>query len=208
MRMKLGAALLGALFFASACSHQAQIPVVDGAALAQQIGAKQPGRYAVVLQTGGWALTAENQAFACSLNSFNVDVNPIWEKTAKEAVAGAVRRADFVTSLKSAEELKEQGYDAIVILTQSHARSEMAILPKLIRSEAISETALDLVMVVNWPDGSTIQEALTGQGRMTKYVFGCDEAADVVGQSASRAIRELAKQMIVTLKLHLAQRKG
>lgn len=207
MRATFNAALIGMLFLASACSHQAPVPVVDGTALAK-VGPKQPGRYAAFVQTGGWALNVNNRALACSLDTFDVDINPSWEKTAKEALTSAVQKVDFVSSVKSPQELKSESYDAIIILTQSNAKSEMAILPKLFVSEAITETSIDLVMVVNWADGRMIQESVGGRGRSIRNVLGCEQAADVVGQSAGFAIRDLVKDMIVTLKLHLAQRKS
>jgi hypothetical protein len=201
------AALFGTLLLTSACSHQAQIPTIDGLALAQQTGAKQPGRYAAFIQNGGWALSVDKRSFACSLNRFDVDINPTWEKTAKEALTGAVRDVDFVTGLKSAQELKNEGYDALVTVMQSNAKAEIAVLPKLLRSEAIAETSVDLMMVVTWSNGDMVQQALAGQGRTTRLVYGCDEASEVVGQSASRAVRAVVKEMVVALKQHLVQHK-
>jgi hypothetical protein len=206
MRARAAVAITLAGLVLSGCAYQATVPPVSGQALGE-IGKRQPGKYAVSVQTGGWSLSANIKTMGCAVHSYSVDLNPTWEKAARDAMTSSFQKVDFITTLKTAEELKRDGYAGMIVLTQSNATSDIAVVPRFFVSEATAETSLDVLMVINWPDGTSNHQSFSGRGRSSRDVFGCAGPEDALGLSAGRAVRSVLREAVLTMKLLLAQNK-
>jgi hypothetical protein len=201
--MRAIAALVAALGLAS-CTYQSKVPNFDGARLAN-VGARQPGRYAVMVQSGGWDMNTEIVGLGCLVHSFKTDLNPAWDNAMRSALAAAVERADFITEPLPPAELDRQGFAGQVAIMQTNARSRVAVVPRGFTASSTSETTVEGILVVSFPGGDVKQEPLRGRGVGKSGTFTCGDAGDVVGAAGAGAVRAMVQQAVTTTKLLLAQ---
>ena len=188
-----------------ACTYRTEVPQVDGSALAS-VGARQPGRYAALVQTGGWNMTAERAGLDCALSTYEADLNPTWDQAMRGALAAAVEKVDFVSTVLSSSELAQQGYDAEIAVTQSNAASKMGIIRHYFAGVTIaSETSLDGILTISYPDGTLQQQAVHGQGTATQGGT-CWDAGPAVANAGASALRDIVERTTTVTKLLLAQR--
>lgn len=200
-----GAAVAFAGLALAACTYQTEVPPVDGSALAG-IGARQPGHYAALVQTGGWNMTAESVGASCDLYTYQADLNPTWDQAMRGALAAAVEKVSFVSTVLSGPELAQQGYDAEIAVTQSNAASKMGIIRRFFAGATISsETSLDGILAISYPDGTLQQQAVHGQGTAT-HGGTCWDAGPVVADAGASAVRDIVERATSATKLLLAQR--
>ncbi len=188
-----------------ACTYRTEVPPVDGSALAS-VGARQPGHYAALVQTGGWNMTTEITGPKCSLNSYEADLNPTWDQAMRGALAAALEKVDFVSSPLPGPELAKRGYDAEIGVLQSNARIRMGIVSHYFSGEAISEASLDGILTISYPDGAHQQEAVHGQGTATQGGFTCGDVGPAVANAGASAVRDIVERATTAAKLLLAQR--
>jgi hypothetical protein len=186
-----------------ACTVQLHVPPVDGVALAGT-GARQPGRYAALVQTGGWNMIVEEAGLGAVLPS-KVDLNPTWEKAMREALTAALEKVDFVTNAQPSAELAKQGYDAQIAIMQSNGTSNV----ESFQTEAyggprvmVSVTSLDGILTISYPDGTVQQQAVHGLGSGQR-LYWSDEA---IADAGAAAVRHIVEQATAATKLLLAQR--
>jgi hypothetical protein len=202
MRLSLSCLVL----MLGACTYQAQVPIVDGTSLAN-VGGRQSGQYAALVQTGGWDMKTEVVGNACSAHTYQADLNGSWDQAMRSALSSALEKVDFVPSLPPADQMRERGYDAELGLTQSNASSRLTISPKFWTAAATAETKLEGILTIQYPDGTRQQEPLQGQGSTTNDVSSCGDVKPIE-QSSALAIKDLVQRAVITTKLLLAQKKA
>lgn len=194
------------LMFVGACTYRAQIPTVEVADLAK-VGSRQPGLYAVFVQTGAWNVASKPAGLACWGNSYQADINPSWNQAMKTAIMEALEKVDFVPAIIPLRDLTVP-YDAQIGLMQSNASSRIEIASHLFGADVISETKLELVLTIVYSDdGSFQQELIQGHGTASSgsVVFSCGEAGQAIGRSSAAAVRDVVQRAATTTKLLLAQ---
>lgn len=201
--MKTAAAALF-LFLISACTYEGTVPTVSGASLAD-VGQKQPGRYAAVVQSGGWNMTTELKSWTCSAHDYKADLNPAWEAELKEALMSALEIVDFVAAVLTPPEIAQNGYDGVLVFTQSNAAAVATVNSGFFTGETNAETKLDMILVIQYPNGQKDQQLLSASGSATQSIFTCDGVADTVAASGGVAVQNLVRSAVVTAKLLLAQ---
>jgi hypothetical protein len=188
-----------------ACTYQANVPMADGRSLGS-VGSPQPGRYLVLLQSGGWDMKTQIEGMSCWANNYKADLNLAWDQAMRAALAAALQTVDFTAEVVPAAELGHKGYDAEIAFTQSNAVSKMRVVPHFFfGATGSSETTLDGILNVTYPDGRTQQEALQGRGTSSKEVFLCGDVAPAVGDAGGQAVRDIVQRAATTTKLLLAQ---
>lgn len=188
-----------------ACTYQAQVPAIDGAAL-PVAGTRQPGRFAALVQTGGWDMTTEIFGISCSLHTYKADLNPAWDGAMKSALTNALEKVEFVAEVLPAPELVKLGYDGQIAVTPSNASTKMGVMSRFFSADAVSETSLDGILVVSFPDGTLQQEAVRGRGVSQKGVFTCGDIPPAIGDAGALAVQDIVQRTTTTIKLLLAQK--
>lgn len=201
--MRITLALV-ALLFAAGCTYQGVVPKVSGSTLAD-VGKKQSGHYAAVIQSGGWDMTTDMQSWTCSAHAYKADLNPAWDSEMKEALASALENVEFVGAVLTPAEIYQKGYNSLLVFTQSNASAIASVKTGFFTGETNAETKLDIIMVIQFSDGRKEQQALSASGSATDSTFTCGEVADVVAASGGVALQNLVRSVILTTKLLLAQ---
>jgi len=190
----------------SACVYQAQLPSIDAVGAAS-VGARQPGRYAALVQTGGWNMNSTVVGWNCAAHTYQADVNPSWVQGMTNALQASLETVAFPERVLSPADIAAGGYAAFVSFTQSNATSRVTVAPRVFfGADAVSETALEGIVVLQLPDGTREQQPISGRGTSSKPIFSCGDATDAVAASAAAALQELVRNASTTTKLILAQR--
>ena len=203
----LRAGLLLAALSLTACTYQASVPTVDGSSLAA-VGARQPGSFAALVQTGGWAMETQVVGFSCSANTYRADLNPSWDQAMKAAFKTALESVAFVSATLPSPELASRGYDAQLGVMQSNASSKLQVSHGFFRRSALAETRLEGILTIAYPDGTRQQETLLGQGTARARVAFCSDVGPSIEASSAGAIRDIVQRAAATAKLLLAQRRA
>lgn len=190
-----------------ACTYHAKIPAIDGSSIPMP-GDRQPGKFAALVQTGGWDMNTEITTFRCSAHKFDADLNGPWLDAIKGSLTKGLENVDFIPTFVPASELKTKQYAAEIGVMQSNATSQVQFVAGFFSGTATSTTKLDAILTITYPNGEQKQEPVEGQGIASGDVFGCGDAADAIGQSSAAAIIDLAQKSVITTKLILAQRKS
>ncbi len=198
------AAVVTSLLFLAACTYEAPVPTVSGASLAT-IGAQQPGRYAALVQSGGWNMKTDLVGFTCSAHAFKADLNPAWEQEMKEALTAALKEVKFVAAVMTPSDVSNQGYNGFLVVSQSNATSKAGVTAGFWEGTATARTDLDAILVVTHANGKTEQQALAGHGVSSESSMTCEAVETAVTNSASLALQDIIKEAIVTTKLLFAQ---
>jgi hypothetical protein len=203
--MRRALALL-AISCLGACTYQAHLPSIDGSGLGG-VGTKQPGAYAALVQTGGWDMTTEVLGMSCWAHTYTADLNGPWDQAMKGAFTAALDKVEFVSTAIAPPALVGGGYGAQIGVIQSNASSKMQIVPKFFSADAISETKLEGILTIAYPDGTLQQEPIKGQGTASGGVFFCGDVGPAIERSSALAIRDIVERTATTTKLLLAQHK-
>jgi hypothetical protein len=188
-----------------ACTYQANVPMVDGTHLGS-VGSRQPGRYLVLLQSGGWDMKIQIEGLTCSAHNFKADLNVAWDQAMRSALQAALEKVDFTPEVLPAGEIAKQGYDAEIAYTQSNAVSKMRVARGFFTSTANSDSTLEGIINVTYADGHTQQEAIQGRGSASRQVtWGCGEISPAVGDAGGQAVSDIVQRAATTTKLLLAQ---
>jgi len=200
-----GRAFIFAAVVLGACTYRTEVPPVDGSSLAG-VGAQQPGHYAALVHTGGWNMTVEITGSKCSLNTYEADLNPVWDQAMRGALSAALEKVDFVSDALPGTELVKRGYDAEIGVTQSNASIRMGVVSHFLTGEAISETSLDGILTISYPDGSLQQQPIHGQSTAKQEGFTCGDVGPAVANSGASAVRDIVERTTTATKLLLVQR--
>ena len=202
-------AILGVLALTlSGCAYQGVATLRGGGAELAGGGPKVKGRYAALVQSGGWQLRTERNSPTCPGATYDVDLNAAWDKTAKEALSAALEEVDFVTSVVKPEDLKRQGYVGEIIITPTNAVNRLEVRNKFLSAEAVSDTRLDSILAINWADGTAYQEPVIGRALASSNVVGCEQPMEVVSDSAGRSVRDAIRRLTASVKRVASERKS
>lgn len=200
------ALLLGAVACAlAACAAQVAVPPVP----AQPSGgiAPVPGRYAALVQSGGWRLQGGAKGAACSIWSFDTDLNGPYDVAMRDALGRALEKVDFVSETLTPQRLRELGYDAQVVLYQGGAKSDFNVRQQPFSATAQGDVSLSLTLAVIDQRGLAYQHNVTGKGGGQQAVFVCSRAAEAIGRAARDAIGSVVRDSIQYARAALLDRR-
>lgn len=200
-----GAIIAALSLLAGACTYHGQAPQVDISSTAN-IGARQPGHFAALVQTGGWNMTTKVVGMNCWTSSYDADLNPAWDQTMKSGLAAALEKVDFVPGVLTAQDLASKGYAAQIMVSQSNGSSQTRAISHFFGGEAVSETSLDGILVISYPDGTRQQQAIAGKGTSNQETYTCSGVEPAVVNAGATAVKDIAERTITTVKLLLAQK--
>jgi len=200
------ALLLGAVACAlAACAAQVAVPMAP-APLPGGV-ARVPGRYAALVQSGGWRLQGGAKGAACSIWSFEIDLNGPYDLAMRDALDRSLEQVDFVSETLTPQRLRELGYDAQVILYQGNAASDFHILQRGFTATALGEVRLASMLAVVDERGLAYQQGVTGKGGGQQGIVTCDRAADALGRAARDAIGSVVRDSIQYARAALLDRR-
>jgi hypothetical protein len=189
-----------------ACTYRAQVPAVDGANLGD-IGGRQPGRFAALVQKDAWRMKVDVKGLACAPHTYQLDVEPSWDQAMKNALVAALGAVDFVPAIGPPASLPIP-YDAQIGVVQSDASSRVEVTPKMFGLDAVAETKLKGALTIVYPDGSFQYETIEATGWSRSSGLTCGAVSPAIGQASAQALRGIVERAAVTAKLRLAQHRS
>lgn len=187
--------LLGMALGISACTATATVPPANtGFIQSDQI----PGKYAALVQTGGWAINAKIEGWNCGAWDFDTDVNPTYVAAMRDGLLRGVGQVVFVDAPLDPQGMKEGGYDAQIVIMQGGADGRVGMVPGFFSATSQAEVTLNAIMAVSDANGPVIQQPLSARGTAAgNVVWGCNEAAPAVGTAAKNAVELLVKDAVL-----------
>lgn len=194
------AALLGA------CSQKVNIstPHIPSTAFASQN--VTPGRYAVTLQTGGWATEVKTTGWSCSAWDFPVDFNSGYASAIQSAMQQSFEHVEFVADAVSEEELKKRNLDAHIYVYQGKLDSNFGVETGLFSGTLTAEVRFDGIVAVRNEAGLHGQTTVTGHGSgANQAVFGCDNVSESIQQAGGEAMKDFIVEAVNAAKLNVIE---
>jgi hypothetical protein len=204
-RAVLRLAVLGSLCL-GACTYRAQVPAVDGAHLGD-IGGRQPGRFAALVQKDAWRMKVDVAGLACAPHTYQLDVEPSWDQAMRNALVAALGTVDFVPAIGPPASLPVP-YDAQIGIVQSDASAHVEVAPKMFGLDAVAETKLKGALTIVYPDGSFQYETIEATGWSRSSGLTCGAVSPALGQASAQALRAIVERAAMTAKLRLAQHRS
>lgn len=197
-------AILSALSL-GACSGTVQVPPVR----IDVPGHSQPvsGRYAVLVQSGGWSLETKPQGFVCSVWSFKTDANQAYETAMRDVLTRALEKVDFVPGAVSLQDLRARGYDAFIAIHQGNASSMFGIQQNFFSGTARSQVELSAILAISDDHGPYYQQTVTGKGLGMLDVMTCPSVDQSIARAASDAVAEVARTVVLYVRDGLRERQ-
>ena len=197
--------MLVAATFIAGCTSTAEVPVASTGFV--QFDAI-PGKYAALVQSGGWAINVKMEGLNCLAWDFNTDVNPSYIGAMQEAFRKAIGNVDFISSPMTPQDLAKSGYDAQIIVMQGGARGAVVIRPGLLSATSVAEVNLDAILAVTDVGGTISQQPITATGTASSQVYlGCGEASAAVGVAAKNAVEVMVKDAVLYARDGLRKRR-
>jgi hypothetical protein len=203
--MKLRALAVFLLLGLAACSGQVAVPNIQVETPAGITPTS--GKYAAVVQSGGWQLKTDPSGWTCGAWHFNVDVNGPYEQAMRDVLTRSLEKVDFTGETYSPARLKELGYDAQIILYQGNANSSFGVNPGFFTGSANSEIALTVTLAVLDDGGLSAQHTITGKGTGKQDVMVCNTIGDAVAKAAQDAIQDIVKNSLLYVRDSLRERQ-
>lgn len=202
MRIKI--VVLLALLSLAACTGQTVIPQVN---VQTPVGIKPtPGQYAVMIQSGGWALKTKADGWTCSAWTFDTDVNGPYETAMRDVLTRSLEKVTFVAETMTPEQLKAKGMTAQVIVYQGNADSKFSISQNFFSGTARSDLELTVTLAILDDKGLSYQQTTTGKGSGSKEIFTCNSIGEAVGVAAQDAIQDIVKDIVLYVRDGLRDR--
>lgn len=206
MRVAIRGLSFGALaLLLAACAGQVPVPMAPVQLPAGV--APVPGRYAALVQTGGWRLQGGTKEATCGIWTFDTDLNAPYDLAMRDALGRSLEKVDFVAETLTPQRLRELGYDAQVILYQGNAASDFRILQQGFSATALGEVRLTSMLAVIDERGLAYQHGVTGKGGGQQGVLTCDRAADALGRAARDAIGSVVRDSVQYVRQALLDRR-
>ena len=187
------------------CTYEARVPAVDGYGIAGA-SQRQPGQFAVLVQSDGWKMKVDVEGLACSLHNYEVDVEPSWTQAMKSALTASLGTVDFVPALVPPAAEKPR-YDAQIGVVQSDASTHVSVAPGLLQEEAQAKTQLKGALTIVYPDGTFQYDTIEGSGAASSNGLTCGAASRAIGAASATALREFVQQAALATKSHLAEHR-
>jgi hypothetical protein len=190
-RLAVAAAALGL----ACCTHRVEVPPIE---LGEPTAPRQPGHYAVLVQTGAWQMRTEITGVKCAFDRYTADLDEAWESATRRALSAAFDDVTFVSGVIAPPLLASFGYDAMLVITPSNASSRLRT-GGLFEIRAVAETHLEAVVTMSDREGTRQQEAVAGQGSATARAFLCSDLGPAIEQSGEAAIRHIVRNATAEL---------
>lgn len=195
-----GVMLLGA------CSQKVNIatPHIPATAFASQN--ITPGRYAITLQTGGWATEVKTKGWTCSAWDFPVDFNGGYAAAIQSAMQQSFEHVEFVSDSVSEEELRKMDLDAHIYVYQGNLDSNFGVEQGLFTGTLTAEVRFDGTVAVKNEAGLHGQTTVTGHGSGAyETMFGCDNISHSIQQAGGEAMKDFIIEAVNAAKLNVLE---
>lgn len=195
-----GVTLLGA------CSQRVNVstPHIPATAFASQN--VTPGRYAITLQTGGWATEVKTKGWTCGAWGFPADFNNGYTAAIRSAMRQSFEHVEFLTDAVGEEKLRKMDMDAHIYVYQGNLKSGFGVEQNLFSGTLTAEVEFDGTVVVKNQAGQHGEAAVAGQGSGTdEAFFGCDNIAKPIQQAGGEAMKNFIIDAVNAAKLHVIE---
>ncbi len=195
-----GVTLLGA------CSQKVNIatPNIPATAFASQN--VTPGRYAVTLQTGGWATEVSTKGWTCSAWDFPADFNGGYTAAIQSAMQQSFEHVEFVPDAVSTKELKKLDLDAHIYVYQGKLDANFGVESGLFVATITAEVQFDGTVAVTTGAGVHGQSTVTGHGSgASESMIGCDKASNSIQQAGGEAMKDFIIEAVNAAKLNVIE---
>ena len=193
-----GVTLLGA------CSQRVNVstPHIPATAFASQN--VTPGRYAITLQTGGWATEVKTKGWTCGAWGFPADFNNGYTAAIRSAMQQSFEHVEFLTDAVGEEKLRKMDMDAHIYVYQGNLKSGFGVEQNLFSGTLTAEVEFDGTVVVKNQAGQHGEAAVAGQGSGTdEAFFGCDNIAKPIQQAGGEAMKNFIIDAVNAAKLNV-----
>lgn len=208
MKPLLIAAQIVLALLLAACATNVSItaPVISNTDFGSQN--KTPGRYAVLLQSGGWKSTVEAKGYGSGC-TFPTDFDSAYQQAAEAAFRSSFENVTLTPVTMKPAELLAQNYDAQIIIYQGSIKGTFGVIQGFWTSTMESEVNMDGIVAVIGPAGLNSQGTAKGHGTGTNplgvFEGGCGAITEAIMQAGSLAIKDFVVDAINAAKLNIAE---
>ena len=205
MRKSLLLGPLVAVATLSACAGIGRVPPVALDAPAART--PEPGNYAAIVYSRQWVLTTEPGPYTnCGPVGVYVDANGAYQDAIRAVLRSTLARVTFVSTVLTPDQLKSQGFDAQIVVSQGAADANLVGTPVPGRS-ARSDVSLSITVAVRDQRGALAQKTVSGHGRGRGEGFDCRQIVAAIGDAAQTAIGAIARQSAAYVAGALSDRR-
>jgi hypothetical protein len=180
------------------CHGKVNVPAVR---IAAPMGMEPvPGRYAALVQSGGWKLDVKSNSYTCSAWSFDTDINASYRTAMQEALTQGLQKVDFIEETLTPEDLQKRGYAAQIVLYQGSATAQFGVSQNMFSGTAGSGVELTSTLALIGPKGLAYQATVTGQGSGGRDVFSCATIGEAIGVAAAGAIQDMGSKSVLYIR--------
>lgn len=201
MNITKSLACCGLALLLGACAGQVTVPPVN--ALSGTSMKPVKGRFAAVVQSGGWNLKVESRGHSCNAWTFDADVNNAYVKSMQDALQGSVEKIEFTPGTLTPQQLRQKGYDAQIVVYQGNAESNFTVTPHFFSATANSDIALALIVAITDQTGLvkqySVDERGTGVEEIPPFSFkGCSGAVnEAISKAGQAVVQKLVQKAIL-----------
>jgi len=184
-------AILAAVLLLAACSTTVippptvEVPMTAGSGPA-------PGKYAVMLQTGGWDLRIKARHTECASSTFAVDLNDVYESAMKQVLGRSLQNVEFVSGPLTPVEMVSGGYDAFIAVHQTNATAAFDIRVMVMFWAGYSDASLSSIIAFGDRGGTFFQQQANGSGTGdVGIILWCPDIDKAVAQATKSALQSL-----------------
>lgn len=190
---------IAALFLLSACSGHVDIPSVTIQPQANLIPLK--GKYAAMVQTGGWQLETKNSGHTCGAWSFTTEANKAYADAMRDSISQSLETIDFIDEALLPEDVKRKGYAAQIVIYQGNATSSYSVNPGFFTGTAVGNMTLNTNIAVTDTTGLVNQYSVSSSGVGQKEgLIGCEGAGVAISNAGQDAIKNLAQNSVMYIR--------
>ena len=182
----------GAGLLLSACAGVGSVPpatVETSATLAPE-----PGNYAAVVLTPGWGLRTSAGPYECGPVGVYVDGNASYLDAMHEVLRRSLQHVTFLSVVLTPEQMKTQGFDAQVVISQGPADARLVGPLKPGAGPARSDVDLSATVAIHDRNGAVTQRTFSGHGRGKGEGIDCGKIVEAIGNAAQTAIGTIARR--------------
>lgn len=188
----------------AACAGVGRVPPVAIEPAAPRTS--EPGKYAAIVQSREWVLSTASGPYDCGPLGVYVDANGSYQDAMRAVLSGTLQNVTFVSNTLTPEEMKNQGFDAQIVVSQGSADADLVGLP-LPGGTARSDVSLAVTVAVRDQHGAVAQKTVVGYGRGKGEGADCRQIVAAIGDAAQTAISTIARQSATYVAAALRDRR-
>jgi hypothetical protein len=179
-----------------ACSHPVTAPSAPALNVYTSYSDKIPGRFALVVEAGGWYKIVKPSSHICAAHDFPFDANSAFKESVKRTVEQLVDQVEIFQTPPTRETMNRDNITGTIIIKADTFEPRLTFVPGFWSGSVSSTIDMSANLTVDGPQGRLLGTS-AGASRTSdnSNVGSCADGMHALSDASSKGIRELMERL-------------